>query len=312
MLASLAADLRAMDAQELWIGSLIATGVALFLLWLSLRSFWRLRTVADTATARIRSAPQGYVELVGVAKRHRALTSGPLTRLPCVWYRYRVQEERGSGRHRRWVTIDRGEHPDPFVLDDDTGLCLVEPAGASFKCRSADVWYGGSRHTPKPVRAGWLKLRRRYRFREERIAEGEPVYLLGRFETPRRGDAEKRELVRRLLARWKRDPARVAALDRNGDGEIDLVEWERARDEAERIADRAEARLRAAPPMPRVFATGDGRQPFFISTLSQREILSHLRWHAYGGMLVSLVLAIGVVLVVTARLSGAPGAGAYG
>ncbi len=304
MPASLAADLRAMDAQELWLGSLIATGAALFLLWFSLRCFWRLRLVTDTPTARIRSAPQGYGELMGVVRQHRALATGPLTRLPCVWYRYRVEEERGSGRNKRWVTIDRGEHPDPFVLDDGTGLCLIEPAGASIKCRRADVWYGGSRHTPRPVGSGWLRLRRRYRFREERIAEGEQVYLLGRFETPRRGDAEKRELVRRLLARWKRDPARVAALDRNGDGEIDLDEWERARQEAERIAEQTEARLRAAPPMPRVFATGDGRQPFFISTLSQREILSHLRWRAYGGTGVSLVLAIGVVLAVTARLTG--------
>lgn len=304
MPASLAAPLRAMDAQEFWIGALIAAGIAFALLWSALSSFWRLRTVADTPTARIRSAPQGYVELSGVAQHHRAPAVASLTRLPCVWYRYRIEEERGSGRNKRWVTIEQGEHPEPFLLDDGTGQCLVEPAGATFKCRSADVWYGGSRHTPKPARTGWLQLQRRYRFREERIADGEPIYLLGRFETPRRGEAERRELVRRLLAGWKRDPSRVAALDRNGDGEIDLEEWERARAEAERVAARAEARLQAQPPLPRVAATGDGRQPFLISTFDEREILSHLRWQAYGGAMASVALAIGLVLALSGRLSG--------
>lgn len=304
MFASIATDLRALEAHEFWIGALIAAGLVVFLLRSALASFWRLRIVADTPTARIRSAPQGYVELIGVARRHRASAVAPLTRRPCVWYRYRVEREQGAGRNRRWVTVEQGEHPAPFLLDDGTGQCLVEPTGGTFKCRTADVWYGRSRHTPKPVKRAWLQVRSRYRFREERIMDGEPLYVLGRFETPRRGDAERQELVRRLLARWKRDPARVAALDRNGDGEIDLADWERAREEAERLAARAEARLRAKPPLSRVSATGDGRQPFIISTLDEQEILSRLRWRAHSRTAIAMLLAIGLVLALSARLSG--------
>jgi len=64
-----------------------------------LTSFWawfanlkRYRTVADTPTSRIASAPQGYIELVGRGSQPPGdnLIS-PVNGLPCLWYRYRIE-----------------------------------------------------------------------------------------------------------------------------------------------------------------------------------------------------------------------------
>ena len=50
----------------------------------------RKRLIEDTPTSRIRSAPQGFVELAGVAGVFEGEPIiAPLTQRPCCWYRYR-------------------------------------------------------------------------------------------------------------------------------------------------------------------------------------------------------------------------------
>lgn len=68
------------------------------------RRAWRL---ADTPIARIRPAPQGYVELYG---RARLLPGppilAPLSSLPCAWYRYQIEERSSGGR---WWLVESGD-----------------------------------------------------------------------------------------------------------------------------------------------------------------------------------------------------------
>jgi hypothetical protein len=290
------------SAFEFWLVSLVLAGLAVFLLRRGLDAFWRLRTIADIPTARIRSAPQGYVELAGQALAQSGPVSAPLTRLPCVWYRFKVEERKRSGKNDHWVTVDQGEAKSPFLMDDGTGRCLVVPAGADLHFRARDVWFGAARRPSGPPERGWLVFTRRYRYTEERIVDGEPVYLLGRFETPRRGPEERGRLARHLLSAWKRDPARMQSFDRNGDGEISVAEWEDARAKARRVAERSERRVQAEPPLPRVLRTGDPRHPFVISTLGERALLGRLRLWALGGTAGFLLLASGVGFAVIARL----------
>jgi hypothetical protein len=72
------------SALEFWLSAVLIAALAVYLLRRGLDAFWRLRTIADIPTARIRSAPQGYVELAGHALAHRASVTAPLTELPCV------------------------------------------------------------------------------------------------------------------------------------------------------------------------------------------------------------------------------------
>ena len=69
---------------------LIAAAAALLALFGLFRFFVRLRRdrlVADTPTARIRSAAQGYVKVTGRAlPAGSAPTAAPLSSRPCVWW----------------------------------------------------------------------------------------------------------------------------------------------------------------------------------------------------------------------------------
>ncbi|MEA3274212.1 MAG: hypothetical protein U9Q81_02735 [Pseudomonadota bacterium] len=69
---------------EFWLVSAVLAGLAVFALRKGLGGFWHMRTMVDTPTAKIRSAPQGYVELAGRALPYRVNLTAPLTRLSCV------------------------------------------------------------------------------------------------------------------------------------------------------------------------------------------------------------------------------------
>lgn len=290
------------DPAAFWIACLGATVGAGFALRQGLKGFWRLRLVTDTPTAKVRSAPQGYVELIGRALPHRESIQAALTHLPCLWFRFKIEEQRGSGKNKHWVTVESGEADRPFLLDDGTGRCLVEPSGAELHCRAKDTWYGSHRRAPKRQGHGWLSLGGRFRLTEERIHDQDPIYLLGHFETPRRGPEDKERLTRSLLSTWKRDPKRMAGFDKNGDGEISLDEWEDARAKAANLAERSESRLQAEPPLSRAGNTSDSRRPFLIATLEADSLLWRLRLHTLGGTALFLLLAAGLGLALTARL----------
>ncbi len=295
------------DATAFWFASLIAALAAGFAMRRGLQAFWKLRLIIDTPTARIRSAPQGYVELQGQALPQRELLAASLSGAPCVWYRYRIQERRRGGRRDTWVTIEKGDAGRPFILDDGSGRCLVDPDGAALRCRSTETWLsahaGGRSTSTARGHGGLLAPHRRYRMTEERIADQEYLYVLGHFETPRRGTREREGLTRQLLAQWKRDPRRMQSFDRDGDGRIDLDEWEQAREEAGRLAEHAEARVSAEPPLSRIGRTGDPRHPFVVSTEDEQALTTRLRLQAFGGTALALLLGIALAFALWARLS---------
>ncbi|WP_295883153.1 hypothetical protein [uncultured Thiohalocapsa sp.] len=303
-------SVAAEDPAGFWLGVAFAVGIGAWLLRRGLRDFWRLRLIVDTPTARIRSAPQGYVELQGLAAPLREPLAAPLTGTTCVWYRWRIERWKRSGRSGSWVTLEQGSAERPFLVDDGTGTAEVQPDDAHLHLRHRRRWEGPHPHGPAVHGGGVMAFferhigrRQRHRMTEERIHAGEPVYVLGHFETPRRGVREREALTRTLLARWKRDPARMQAFDRNGDGEVDLKEWDRARQEAARLAERAEARVSADPPRPRVRGTGDPGRPFVVSTEDEATLLAKLRLSAFGGTALGALLCAGAAAAVLARLT---------
>lgn len=300
--------LSGMAALPFWLVSMALLAGGLLLLRLGTRAFWRLRTLTDTPTARIQSAPQGYVELIGLALPHGGPARAPLTRTPCLWYRYRIEEQRRSGRGQRWVTLEDGESEAPFLLDDGSGRCLVEPRGAHLHSRRRDRWQGSSRDPGNRGDAGWLGalFGNSYRFTEERIESGDPLYVLGHLETPRRGPEDRERLRRALLRLWKSSPERAAALDSDGDGRISAEEWEEARARAERLAARSEVERSRAPVLPLLRDTRDSRHPFVISAHTEPELAAMLRWQALGytAGFVGLVAVLGYGLL--SRMGAAP------
>ena len=126
----------------------------------------------------------------------------------------------------RWRTVASGHSAQPFVVEDDTGTCIVQPDGALILAAESTTWYGD---LPWPRDPPGLGNRRGagadYRYFEERIHQHELVYALGQFRTVSGADAaDADEAVRALLATWKQDAAGLARrFDQDGDGTVSLA-----------------------------------------------------------------------------------------
>lgn len=201
------------------LGMTVCVGLMAPISLLAWTSAWRrARAIDDTPTSRIASAAQGYAELIGSGK---ALAGAPLlspvSQLPCLWYRFRIECKDGDNK---WRLEEQGESDASFVLDDSTGECMVDPVGAEMLISRKDTWLRDDRRYTQ-----WL------------LIEGQTIYVLGQFAT--RGSVDlaldMAGDVGQLLAEWKKRPAQLLErFDLDGDGQLDLREWELARAQAKR------------------------------------------------------------------------------
>ncbi len=193
--------ITALEPHEFW----IAAGFLTLLCVISfLGSFWyfrRARTMEDIPTSKIRSASQGYVELEGHAlpAPSRGNLTSPLSGKTCLWWDYKVEERRAGNRggNGGWRIVDHGTSKASFVLDDDTGTCLVKPPGASTNVSLSRTWYGPAhKRTPSFTGIiGGMSLGG-YRYTERIIVPGEKIYALGKFDTLREEDGIENVLTR--------------------------------------------------------------------------------------------------------------------
>ena len=116
-----------LESRNGWLVCLAIMAAISILAWMS--ALGRLRTIRDTPTSKIASAAQGYVELLGSGHPFGEPLLGQLSRLPCLWYRYKI-EQRNS--ERKWRSMDSGESDDSFILRDETGECVVDPEQAEI------------------------------------------------------------------------------------------------------------------------------------------------------------------------------------
>ena len=279
-------------------------------LWGLIRFVRRVRLIEDTPTSRVRSAAQGYVELVG----RGALMPGPpvvspLTGTTCTWYHYRVEERvRSGGRNEntRWRTIDSGTSESLFLLVDETGECIIDPEGAEITPSSKDVWYANSSGWfGAPPSSRGLFGGGRFRFTEHRMLPGDPLYAIGMFRSV--GGATEipdvREEVRALLRAWKRDQAKlVSTFDGDGDGQIDIEEWESVRRAAQQEVLKNNAERARAPASNLMVRTRDSRRPYLLSVLPQRGMVRRFRIDAALSALLFLLAGGVTVWMAIVRL----------
>ncbi len=279
-----------------WKLALIAAEPLLF--WFGFRWWRRARLIEDTPTSRIRSAAQGYVELSGRAQ----LPAGsevlsPLSRRPCVWWQFRIEQKRRSGRNTRWQTINSGISPTPFLLVDETDTCLVNPLGAEVFPADKSTWYGSS-PWPNSVEAGFFgRFAADYRYTEHRIYQHERVDAIGEFRSlggVRATDAEQRSAE--LLRQWKQDqPGLLQRFDENRDGLLSQKEWETTRRAARRQVDTTA--IEAAVPQHHVLGRPAGDQPFLLAACELGQVARRYRWWARG-MLAAFVVVAGVLAML--------------
>jgi hypothetical protein len=231
----------------------VVAGVA-FVAWLlSLR---RLLIIGGTPSSKIVSAAQGYVELVGRAQPHPggALRSR-FTLLPCVWYQYTVDQREADGK---WHRTESGRSEDSFLLDDGSGVCLIDPENAEILPRQTDVMMKGAD----------------YRCTESLILPMEQIYVIGEFSTigGETVDLNLERDVGELLAEWKRNkPVLLDRFDLDKDGQITEKEWMLARSQARRDVRKTHNEIRAQPGTNMLHQPRDGRL-FLISNVSPDKL----------------------------------------
>lgn len=258
--------------------------------------FSRKRIIEDTPTSLIRSAPQGYVEIDGIGN----LMEGPpiiapLTGKHCLWYNYKIEERRRSGKRSRWTTIENGKSEELFLLIDDTGSCVIDPEGAYVTPAETNTWYGSTAKPAhgSPASSGLFSMGR-YRYTEQRLHPAEHLYAIGLFKTVggAGGDFDTNADVRDLLREWKRNSETMLnKYDKNRDGEIDIKEWDAMREAALREVMIRHQELKSEPPVNMMSKTCDSRRPYILSALPQDGLVS--RFHYYSIALITLFFISG-------------------
>jgi len=318
-------EIMHMHPAEFWIWMLFVGGIATVCFYMAFRYLRRSRLIEDTPTARVRSAPQGYVELDGIAHADtdNPLIS-PLTDSPCCWYRYEIQRK----GDKNWRTVEKGTSENAFILEDETGKCIVLPKGAEVTPSDQSIWYGKSRqpddrNPPKrPVKAsvggfrvkvethgfghGSMKmgLFTQYRYTEERIYAGDPVYTLGHFRSLEERDhhRKKKEMTSDILKIWKQDKQRmVDRFDQDGDGRIDMNEWEEARQSAKRIASEKYEQQKKDMIIHTLSKSPIKGFPFLISSLPQFDLAKRYRYVAVFLLVVFFLSGSGAVFLLSSR-----------
>lgn len=260
-----------------WQISFVLVGLTSFWAWYA--NLKRYRTVADTPTSRIASAPQGYIELVGRGQQlpGAALVS-PVNGLPCLWYRYRIERRNGD----RWEHIESGVSDDTFGINDGSGRMLVDPDGAEIMTSHKQV-----------------SNLDRYRKTEWTLIEGETIYVIGEHVTLGGPNAvlDKKAELAALLAHWKRDKrALLAGFDSDRDGEISLEEWERARQAAAAEVDRTHHEIRLKDGVHLVRKPDHGR-PFLIANRGVTALVRHFHLWSWIHLALMLAVLLGLTLI---------------
>ena len=262
-----------------WLGVLAAICAISLFLWIA--NFRRARAVADTPTSRVASAPQGYVELCGQVRAHPGYDRvSPVSALPCVWYRYKIEEKKGDD----WTTVNQGLSTDTFLLDDGSGQVVVDPDWAEVMT---------TRHRQ------WTEDRRRYN--EWLLVPGDRLYAIGQFATVG-GTSSSLDVegdVGGLLSEWKSNqPELKRRFDLDGDGKIDMKEWELARRAARREVLKRHQELRSQPGINLMHKPADGRL-FLLANLEPERLAQRYGFWTALQLGIAIVAGGGMVVMLT-------------
>lgn len=223
-----------------WLGA--GMGLGLWIFYHGFKALKLKKTITGLATSKIRSLAMGTVELFGKTA-HLSPLSDPIYQRSCVYYQIDVEEERGSGKRKRWVHIYHTDSAQrPFLLLDDTGAAFVSPAGAEVHLeKDVDAKTGFFDRLFSSADEATLRFamsvpgRTRDRLHVEAyiVRENEPMYVLG-YAVPAEQPLTLTERIiykikhtlQDIARRLKSDPLRMKALDKNQDGRVDTEEWD--------------------------------------------------------------------------------------
>ena len=276
-------------------------------LFAALRMFHRARLIEDMPTSKIRSCTQGYVELHGTAKwMDGPEIHAPLSGQPCVWYSFSVDEYVAHSK-QKWRHIDGGVSDHLFLLEDETGMCVIDPEDAEVTPSSSNTWYGSKRISPAAymspldVLGGAIfQSGQRYRYTERRLDQYEYLYAIGEYSSMGTGvGANLKDAASAYLRELKCDKEKLFSYDKNNDGQINQDEWEIARSDAKRIV--LEHKL-SSPLSKRMQVLKKPQtkkyQPFLLSSKSETHMSRNNRLFSAGLAFLFVVFVVSIFLKI--------------
>jgi hypothetical protein len=257
--------------REVWLFCLGSIAVLAFIAWVA--AVRRRHAITGTPTSRIATAAQGYVELqgVGMPLDINPLHS-PVSGAACLWYCYQVERKTGDDK---WEMLEQARSHTSFVLDDGSGVCMVDPEGAEILTRHRKSWNDGD-----------------YRYVEWTLRGRDRIYVLGNFVTRHASQGLDASADQRdLLAEWKQDQAGLLRrFDLDHDGQIDQREWALARRLARGEIAKRHRELQQQPDLHLVHDAAS--RLYLISNHEPEKLARRFLWLA-GFQLVCFFLALG-------------------
>jgi len=201
-----------------------------------------------------------------------------------------------------------------FLLEDDTGTCVIDPDDAEVTPSISETWYGTRATRSLDTFNVYPRIRvlskilartcARYRYTELRLTIDESLYAIGEFKSV--GVDYRKEVdqsVHDFLNKLKRDKNKLAEYDANQDGTIDQEEWEVARKDAHHAA----LQKQLSNPLPKsthLLRKPESKlqQPFLLSAKSESHLARNSRIFSYVLATAFIVLIVGIFFKLVAYI----------
>ena len=307
----LEAELHQLDRLEYGLLYAFFSALCLYLLYTSYQTYQRFRFIDGTATSKIRSASQGYVELKGLGEWMPGdQIFSPFSGNRCLWYHCLIEERQHHNKKKGWTNISDQTSDSLFHLVDETGVCSVDPEGAHVVPELERQWYGSGlddQNNPPASRSRWMSISistgmGRYRFTEKLIRPASQIYALGNFETLRStpGEADVDKQVRELLREWKLKPGKyLGSFDINKNGKIEKEEMENIRRAARREV--LSALNKQNQPQNLMSKSAEKSWPFIISAVSEAELVAKKKLVSAGSLIMAFALFSALLICYSIR-----------
>lgn len=284
----------------------LMTALCVYLLYRTYAAYRRYRFMSGTATSRIRSASQGYVELKGRGEFMPGDEMlSPFSGSRCLWYQCTLDRKQKQGKRTTWTNISDEISDSLFHLVDDTGVCVIDPESAHVIAELNRTWYGSNtedRSRPPETRGTIVRLGiGTYRFKEKLIRPASSIYALGLFRTLQHtastGFIDKE--VEDLLRQWKLQPQKhLSKFDRDGNGKIQKQEWRAIHHQARQTVI---SNIEANQPQNLLGSPDQSGRPFILSAVGEESLVFQKKILALSTAGIAFLLFIIIINIIAVR-----------
>ena len=171
---------------------IITFSIGIILFAWGLICFRKKRLIENIPTSKIRSIAMGLVEIYGkVVPQKGNILKSPFSQNDCVYYKYKIEELRSSGKSTYWATVKKDWDCRTFYLKDETGMVLVDPRDANIDVSVDNVFKSSLGKDPPDSVKQFLQscnvafegpifgINKTMRYSEYFIAPKDKLYIMG-------------------------------------------------------------------------------------------------------------------------------------